>query len=74
MSELIALTDAEVDMVSGGADPTRTVNILAILQRATAVATAQGGNGGIAISFGTGAATANGGAATAEAAAANLAF
>ena len=72
MSELIALTDAEVEMVSGG--NTRTVNVLAILQRATAVAAAQGGNGGVAISFGTGAANANGGAATAEAAAANVAF
>ena len=72
MSELIALTEAEVDMVSGG--QTRTVDIVAILQRATAVATARGGNGGVAISFGAGAANANGGNATAAAAAANVAF
>ena len=71
MSELIALTEAEVDMVSGGQN---TFNLLAVIQAAEAVAAAQGGNGGIAISFGAGAANANGGNANAAAAAANLAF
>ena len=73
MSELIALTEAEFDMVSGG-QGNRTFNLLAVIQAAEAVAAAQGGNGGVAISFGAGAANANGGAATATSAAANSAF
>ena len=62
MSELIVLTTAEVDMVSGG----QPVNVAALVQAARNTATATGGNGGTAIAVG-GTANANGGTATATA-------
>ena len=67
MSELIVLTEAEVDMVSGG-----QINIAALVQAARNTATATGGNGGIAIAV-NGTANANGGNATATATSAQTA-
>ena len=67
MSELIVLTEAEVDTVSGG-----QVNVAALLQLARNTATARGGNGGIAIAV-NGTANANGGNATATATSAQTA-
>jgi hypothetical protein len=62
MSEMIVLTEAELDMVSGG----QVRNIAALVQAAHTTAAARGGNGGTAVAVG-GTANANGGAATATA-------
>ena len=65
MSELIVLTGAEVDMISGG--QLVELNLAVNVQVAQNTAIAMGGIGGLAIAA-NGTATANGGAATATAA------